>query len=461
MSVIALQLDDHDSVASVLADVASGDPVNIQQPDGSIREIIALHRIPFGHKIAIREVAAGAIVLKYGAPIGRAKQALEVGEYVHVHNVRGLIGGRTGAEETRQASAAQGRVADVARLRAWLERLALAAGVSATAAADLADSIVDAEQCGVRTHGLRRLPSYFGRIASGAVNGKAVPQVTRSAEALVEVDGQNGIGAHVLRVAADEAARRARSAGACIALVRNSSHAGAIGWVADHLARQGLVALVVSNGTPLIAPPEGTQAFVSNSPISIGAPMPDGDTFLLDMATGAVSRDRIRQAAESGVAIPYGWALDAAGQPTRDAAAALAGTLLPIGGAARGFSLVLGLEVLAALLPGALSDVLVPPKEAGDAPEQIGHFILAIDPAHTTSGDTFTTRIADMEKRMRSLPRPVAAAEPRMPGRRRGQLRKASLDSGIRVPATLCRQLAELGDAWHCPLTDVFKEVQP
>ena len=47
----------------------------------------ARQAIEAGHKIALRGIAAGEVVLKYGQPIGVATRAIEAGEHVHVHNV--------------------------------------------------------------------------------------------------------------------------------------------------------------------------------------------------------------------------------------------------------------------------------------------------------------------------------------------------------------------------------------
>lgn len=41
----------------------------------------------FGHKIAVRNIAAGEKIMKYGAPIGRATADIALGDYVHNHNV--------------------------------------------------------------------------------------------------------------------------------------------------------------------------------------------------------------------------------------------------------------------------------------------------------------------------------------------------------------------------------------
>ncbi|KAF0174849.1 MAG: D-galactarate dehydratase/Altronate hydrolase [Rhodobacteraceae bacterium] len=44
-------------------------------------------RLGLGHKIARIAVAAGDRVIKYGAPIGRATQAIAQGDHVHLHNL--------------------------------------------------------------------------------------------------------------------------------------------------------------------------------------------------------------------------------------------------------------------------------------------------------------------------------------------------------------------------------------
>jgi (2R)-sulfolactate sulfo-lyase subunit alpha len=48
-----------------------------------------LSEVPLGHKIALRDLAAGEQVIKYGISIGRATQDIKKGEHVHVHNVKG------------------------------------------------------------------------------------------------------------------------------------------------------------------------------------------------------------------------------------------------------------------------------------------------------------------------------------------------------------------------------------
>ena len=44
--------------------------------------------IPIGHKLALKDLAAGDTVIKYGIDIGKTVAPIKVGEHLHVHNVK-------------------------------------------------------------------------------------------------------------------------------------------------------------------------------------------------------------------------------------------------------------------------------------------------------------------------------------------------------------------------------------
>lgn len=56
--------------------------------------------IPAGHKIAIRPLAQGEPVMKYGLPIGTATRAIEAGEHVHTHNLKTKLAGELAYQYT-------------------------------------------------------------------------------------------------------------------------------------------------------------------------------------------------------------------------------------------------------------------------------------------------------------------------------------------------------------------------
>ena len=60
------------------------------EADGEAVTVRLLDDVPFGHKLAIRPIAAGEEIIKYGYPIGRAVRDIQPGEHVHIHNVGSL-----------------------------------------------------------------------------------------------------------------------------------------------------------------------------------------------------------------------------------------------------------------------------------------------------------------------------------------------------------------------------------
>lgn len=69
--------------------IAAGERVvGVYLDDGSTVEVEARGDVPLGHKIAVRETAADPSVLKYGVKIGNATVPLQIGDYVHTHNLK-------------------------------------------------------------------------------------------------------------------------------------------------------------------------------------------------------------------------------------------------------------------------------------------------------------------------------------------------------------------------------------
>lgn len=75
----ALVISSLDNVAVVTVDVKQGEKVF---------DVVAKQDIPFGHKIAIKDIEQNENVVKYGYPIGHAKESIEVGQHVHTHNIK-------------------------------------------------------------------------------------------------------------------------------------------------------------------------------------------------------------------------------------------------------------------------------------------------------------------------------------------------------------------------------------
>lgn len=87
----AIKINDNDNVIIALEQLHQGDKI-ISELLVDQHQITALQDIPAGHKIAIKPIAQGENIIKYGFPIGHATQAIQVGEHVHTHNVKTNLG---------------------------------------------------------------------------------------------------------------------------------------------------------------------------------------------------------------------------------------------------------------------------------------------------------------------------------------------------------------------------------
>jgi len=81
--------DKKDTVGVAVTDIQAGEKVTgwVMDED-TIIEVEAKNDIPLGHKIALKDILPGEIVIKYGEPIGRAVAPIAKGEHVHVHNLK-------------------------------------------------------------------------------------------------------------------------------------------------------------------------------------------------------------------------------------------------------------------------------------------------------------------------------------------------------------------------------------
>ena len=207
------------------------------------------------------------------------------------------------------------------------------AGASQAQAVSVARSTRLAERDGIRSHGLMYVPIYAEHLRCGKVLGGASPSVSRPRTATVQVDAAHGF-AHAAIDAgwpAFEAAVRAQ--GIAALAVSRSYNCGVLGHHAERLAEAGLVGLCFTNAPASIAPIGGHQPVIGTNPFALAVPDGAGRARLvIDQSASAVAKSEIILRARKGEAIEPGWALDADGQPTEDAEAALAGSMLPAGG---------------------------------------------------------------------------------------------------------------------------------
>lgn len=78
-----LRINEADDVAIALDDLTAGEVIEVGGCSVTLAE-----NIDKGHKVALKDIAEGENVIKYGYPIGHATRPIKQGEWIHSHNIR-------------------------------------------------------------------------------------------------------------------------------------------------------------------------------------------------------------------------------------------------------------------------------------------------------------------------------------------------------------------------------------
>ncbi|WP_306120736.1 MULTISPECIES: Ldh family oxidoreductase [unclassified Roseitalea] len=263
-------------------------------------------------------------------------------------------------------------------LQSTVTTIFLACGMGAEDASLLADSLVHADLRGVHSHGVIRIPDYVHKLIDGGVNPTARPQIVSRTAGAIVVDGNNSMGQIGASIAMDLAIETAQDNAIALAALRGSNHCGALDWYTLRAAKAGMIGMAGSNALPTMAPVGGRDKIVGMNPISIAVPGGAEPPLVLDLAFGATAHGKIRVYHQKGLPIPQGWAFDAAGEPTTDAAKALDGLIQPVGGH-KGIALAMMIGIVSTLLSGASYGTGLGNMVDGPIAGRDGQFFIAID----------------------------------------------------------------------------------
>jgi LDH2 family malate/lactate/ureidoglycolate dehydrogenase len=322
----------------------------------------------------------------------------------------------------------------------------------------VAEALMHANLRGIDSHGLTRVPAYMRRVHAGLAGASDGMTVLARRGALCRMDAAHALGPPAAARAMDEATAIASELGVGVVALGNASNFGPAGYYALRAARSGLVGIVVGNAPKMMAPHGAREAFLGSNPLAIAVPMGDQDEFLLDISSTVTARGKLRRAQVLGQPIEPGVALDAAGQPTTDPAAALAGMLLPFSGP-KGSGLALAITLLTGLLAGAdFDDEVASIYDPDSGPQNLGQLFVAIDPWAVADQERARGRLRGLVTRLHAVAPDPGSGPPRYPGEagadRARQHQAAGLimeSAELEAVARACRdcglpQVAELAD---------------
>lgn len=345
------------------------------------------------------------------------------------------------------------------KVRTFTEKIFIALGCSNQDAKLSADVLINADLCGVDSHGVARLSGYVRLYDNGRLNPKPNIKIIHESPSTAVIDGDRGLGLVVAPYAMKIAIKKAKKAGSGWISVQNSNHFGIAGYHASLALKEDMIGWAMTNSAPLVVPTFSKEKLLGTNPIAVAVPAQSQPPFLADFATTAVAYGKMEILQRKGENAPLGWVQDENGLPTLNANAVKeGGGLLPLGGdrehgSHKGYGLGAIVDIFSGILSGANFGPWVPPFATagfhGVAAEQVGkgtgHFLGAMRIDGFRPKEDFKNDMDKWIMRFRNA-KHVEGNKVQIPGDQERIFKAQRLISGLPLIDKVVENLGELGE---------------
>ena len=308
-------------------------------------------------------------------------------------------------------------------------------------------SMVDANRVGHDSHGVIHLAKYVRELEAGLIQPGVPTETLHESASIAVLDGNWGFGPVIATRAVELAIEKAKQTDVSSVAVSRCNEVGRLGGYACLAADAEMIALLMANdhgGGTCVAPHGGVEGRLSTNPIACAVPIEGQDPIVLDMSTSVVASGKIRVKQHQDEALPYGWLIDAEGEPTTNADDFYdvpPAALLPFGGAVsahKGFGLSVIVDILAGALTGAGC------SQGEDARVGNGLFVLVINVASFRGFPGFSAEIERFIGYLKSAKCAAGVDAIRMPGERGWEEQRKREREGIPIDAETWAQIQTL-----------------
>lgn len=307
-------------------------------------------------------------------------------------------------------------------------------GFAADEAQIMAAHLVDSELCGYPALGLTRILTIAEHACMRAP--RTPLRVVHETPVSALLDGGNYPGLYAVYRGSEIAIDKARNGHFALVGVHNSWVSGRNAYYLEKIARAGFAAIHLACSRPVVVPHGGRAPALGTNPLAFALPGKP-DPVIFDMGTSATNHGDLLLARRLGQQLPEGVAIDADGAPTRDPNAALAGGILPFGGAHahKGYGLSFMVQAMGLLAGAALPQGRV---------QDFAFLFVVFDPALLIPREQFEQQLAELIAQVKATPRRPGVDEIRIPSEQAFRTRAARRDSGFALPQPIYDRITTL-----------------
>lgn len=276
---------------------------------------------------------------------------------------------------------------DYKKIQSWAIELFANAGIPINDAETISKALVNTSLWGIDSHGIARITHYLERFENGTLNKHPKLELTKTAAATAQLDGDDGHGIIIMTRATEYAIQIAKESGVGVVGVHNSSHCGAIGLYTRQITQAGMVGIAFTHADALVIPYGGTKPFFGTNPLSIAFPTEnDSEPICLDMATSIVPWNYMMNAKREKSKVSLGLGVDKEGKDSEIAEDIVA--VKPMADH-KGYALAFLIDMLCGPLNGMnFGPNMTSMYKDLNKKRKLGSLVLAIDPARFGGRDT-------------------------------------------------------------------------
>ncbi|MCB0046539.1 MAG: Ldh family oxidoreductase [Caldilineaceae bacterium] len=321
-------------------------------------------------------------------------------------------------------------------------------GLTAEDADIIADALVTSELRNLQGQGqgVRRVKAYLERIDQQLLDPTAPFEVIKESPALTFADAHNGPGTVVAVKAMRRAVEKAGVCGIGATLMRHSTHFGSASYSASQALAAGCIGVSMTNAGPEMAPWGGIDPVLGTNPWAVAIPTGDGPDdmpIILDMAITMAGKGMMRWLMRDGQKMPLSWAITRDGRFTDDPAAAMDGTLLPMG-EYKGYGLSLITDVITGVLGGGGFGTL---PYANPAHQDVSHQFIAYAIDWFMPRAEFYARLQEFITMIKQSATRPDVAEILLPGELEWRRMQEKRASGVPLDPEIFFELRDLAQA--------------
>ncbi|MBN9427208.1 MAG: Ldh family oxidoreductase [Burkholderiales bacterium] len=295
----------------------------------------------------------------------------------------------------------------------------------------IADHLLDAALCGYEYSGLPKILDLAH--APKAKLPRRPAQRVHETPVSAMFDGGHTVAMITVDDATDVVIAKASEHGFAVAGVFNSWMSGRSAYFVERMARAGLVGMHTVASYPIVAPPGAARPAIGTNPVAFGFPTL-AEPLVIDLGTSAFMMTELGLIERRGGLLPEGVAIDAAGKPTREPAAARQGAVLHFAGY-RGFAIGLAVQAL-----GVMAGAYMSPDK------QCGYLLVAMRPDLLVPLDAYRQELSATIDRIKAVPRMTGVDEIRIPSERAFRERARRRTEGVVIDRRIWELLQALPD---------------